>query len=220
VTGVVARTNGRFSGAHSDNGVPLLANDPHLSLDTPPNVYPIQLKASAAGLNVDVIGNSFPGVPNVALGHTKFISWGATVNPADVTDTYQEKIVFDLFSPSFLSTVYRGKHEPIIPILEIFRQNNVGDHKLNNITIVPPGTVVAPGVTVPLFTLIVPRRNQGPLISVDLKAGTGLSVQWTGFSATREILTGLIWSGAKDLDDFLYGLRFLSSGSIPIPAAT
>ncbi len=196
-----------ISGAYAENGVPLLANDPHLSLVTPSTFYPVHLRAREG--NLDVAGNSYPGVPTVALGHNKFISWGATVDTADVTDTYQEQIVSDSSSPSGLSTIYQGRQEPIIPIPEVFRENNMGD-----VTVVPPGTVLATGVTVPQFTLIVPRRNDGPLISFNMAAGIGLSVQWTGFSGTREIEAGLIWAKAKDLDDFLYGLRFASSGSL------
>jgi penicillin amidase len=192
-----------ISGELSASGVPLLANDPHLSLVTPSTFYPVHLEDR----DIDVIGSGFAGVPFVIVGHNRFISWGATVNPMDVTDTFQEKIVPDPTSPSGLSTVFRGNLEPIIPIPEVFRQNNIGDHISDNITVVPPGNGI------PRATLIVPRRNNGPIIMFDVASGVGLSVQYTGFSGTREVETFLIWDGARNLDDFLRGLSFFAVGS-------
>ena len=192
-----------ISGEVSASGVPLLANDPHLSLVTPTTFYPVHLQDH----DIDVIGSGFAGVPTVIVGHNRFISWGATVNPMDVTDTFQEKIVPDPTSPSGLSTVFKGNLEPIIPIPEVFRQNNIGGHIPNNITVVPPGNGIPPA------TLIVPRRNNGPIIMFDATHGVGLSVQYTGFSGTREVETFLIWDGARDLDDFLHGLSFFGVGS-------
>jgi penicillin amidase len=188
----------------SASGVPLLANDPHLALTTPSTFYPIHLTNG----DFDVIGSGFAGIPSVIIGHNRFISWGATVDPIDVTDTFQEKIVPDPASPSGLSTVFKGNLEPIIPIPEVFRQNNIGDHIPDNITIVPPGNGIPPA------TLIVPRRNNGPIIMLDLANGVGLSVQYTGFSGTREIETFLMWDGARNLDDFLRGVSFFDVGSL------
>src|SRR2546425_6048201 len=131
----------------------------------------------------------------------------STVNPMDVTDTFQEKIVLDPTSPSGLSTVFKGNLEHIIPIPEVFRTNNIGDHILNNIAVVPPGNGIPPA------TLIVPRRNNGPLITLDIAHGVGLSVQYTGFSATREVDTFLAWDAARGLRDFFRGLSFFDVGS-------
>ena len=72
------------AGSHTVNGHPLLANDPHLALGWPSTFYPIGLKAPG----MDVEGEGFAGVPGVIIGHNRWISWGATVNPMDVTDTY------------------------------------------------------------------------------------------------------------------------------------
>jgi penicillin amidase len=192
-----------ITGELSASGVPLLANDPHLALVTPSTFYPVHLEDRG----MDVIGSGFAGIPFVIVGHNRFVSWGATLNPMDVTDTFQEKIVPDPTSPSGLSTVFRGNLEPIIPIPEVFRQNNIGDHISDNITVVPPGDGIPPA------TLIVPRRNNGPIIMLDVASGVGLSVQYTGFSGTRELETFLILDGAMNLDDFLRGLSLFDVGS-------
>jgi penicillin amidase len=190
------------SGRVAAGGHPLLANDPHLALDSPSTFYPVHLQ----GGETDASGSGFAGTPGVIVGHNRFISWGATVNPMDVTDTYAEQLVPDGSSPSGLATVHQGQREPVIPIPETFRQNNPGSGTPDNLTVVPPGGAVPPA------TLIVPRRNNGPIIQLDQAAGTALSVQYTGFSATREIDTFLIWDDARNLDDFRQGLQFFDVG--------
>ncbi len=191
-----------ISGALTTSGRPLLANDTHLALDIPSTWYPIHLIAEP----LNVAGDSFPGVPLVILGQNHHISWGATVNPLDVTDVYQETIVSDPSSPSGLSTVYLGKEEPVIPIPEVFRQNNL-DGKEDDVTVVPPGGPI------PSATLIVPRRNNGPIIKMDLSTGSGLSVQYTGFSGTREPDAFYAFDTARNIADFERGLQFVDFGS-------
>jgi penicillin amidase len=190
------------SGREAAGGHPLLANDPHLALDSPSTFYPVHLQAG----ETDAIGSGFAGVPAVIVGNNRFISWGATVNPMDVTDTYAEQLRPDPSSPSGLATVYQGRLEPVIPIPETFRQNNPGSGTPDNLSLVPPGGAIPPA------TLIVPRRNNGPIIQLDQAAGTALSVQYTGFSATRELDTFLIWDDARNLDDFRRGLELFDVG--------
>ena len=97
------------AGRNTVDGHPIVANDPHLSLGEPSTFYPIGLRAPG----MDVEGEGFAGTPGVIIGHNRFIAWGATTNPMDVTDTYQEKIVPDATSPSGLSTVYEGSLEHV-----------------------------------------------------------------------------------------------------------
>jgi penicillin amidase len=190
------------SGPLAAGGHPLLANDPHLGLDAPSTFYPVHLQAG----ETDAVGSGFAGTPGVIVGNNRFISWGATVNPMDVTDTYAEQLRPDPTSPSGLSTVYQGQLEHVIPIPETFRQNNPGSGAADNLTVVPAGGAIPPA------TLIVPRRNNGPIIQLDQAAGTALSVQYTGFSATRELDTFLIWDDARNLADFRRGLELFDVG--------
>ena len=196
--------------SRSATGKAMLANDPHLALNTPATWYQNHLRATPAGL--DVAGSTFPGVPYVVLGQNQHITWGATVNPMDVTDTFQEQVVPDPGSPSGLSTVYLGTPEPLIPIPEVFRYNLVGDGVANNLEVAPPGGTVN-GVFIPPVTLIAPRRNNGPIINIDLATGFALSVQYTGFSPTRELDAFRNFNFAEGLDDFKDGLQFFDFGS-------
>lgn len=192
-----------IAGSASASGHPMIANDPHLSLGAPSTFYPIHLTAGP----YDVAGNTFPGEPFVILGHDKHVMWGATTNPMDVTDTYQEKVVADQSSPSGLSTVYEGNAEHVIPVPETYRVNTLGA----GLATVPPSD------SVPAATLVVPRRNNGPIVALTKPTagspGTGLSVQYTGFSPTREIDTFRLWNSATGLADFRAGLNFFDVGS-------
>ena len=82
------------SGAHTQSGKPLLANDPHLDHSVPSVWYMIHLKAP--GLNV--IGVSLPGLPLVTIGHNEKIAWGMTNTGPDVQDLYTES--FDSGAPN------------------------------------------------------------------------------------------------------------------------
>ncbi|HTT10677.1 MAG TPA: penicillin acylase family protein [Burkholderiaceae bacterium] len=191
------------AGRHTVNGLPLLANDPHLELGAPSTFYPIHL----TGGDSDVMGSGFAGVPFVIVGQNRYIAWGATVSPLDVTDIYQEQIVADATSPSGLSTVYKGNKEWVIPIPEAYKVNVIGDGVPDNVVPVPPGGSIPPA------TLIVPRRNNGPIVSLDQAGGTAISVQYTGFSGTREVDTFYTWNRARNLADFQRGRQWFDSGT-------
>ncbi|MBG0564353.1 penicillin acylase family protein [Actinoplanes aureus] len=187
-----------IGGEHTATGRPILASDPHLSLETPATFHPITLE----GGGFDVQGDSLPGTPFIVLGQNRDITYAATQHFADVTDTYIEKIEKDPASPSGLSTVYQGKREPVVAIEETFRVNPRTPGKLDVLDAEPPGR-----------TLIVPRRNNGPLLSVDDQAGTGLSVQYTGFSPTTELEAFRRLNPARDVDDFGEAIQHFDVGA-------
>jgi penicillin amidase len=190
------------AGSNTTTGSPILANDPHLTLGTPSTLYPIALRSG----QLDAVGYGFAGVPLIVIGANRRITWGATVNPMDVTDIFAEEVVPDPASPSGLSTIYQGRMEPVIPIPE--------SYLVNVSTAASPDTLVAPpSGSVPPATLIVPRRNGGPILSLDMTTGSALSVQFTGFSPTREIDCFYAWNLAENLQQFEAGLRFFDFGS-------
>jgi penicillin amidase len=191
------------SGRHTNTGMPLVANDPHLALGAPSTFYPIHLTAGDA----DAMGSGFAGVPFVIVGQNRNMAWGATVSPLDVTDVFLEQVMPDATSPSGLSTIYKGNKEWVIPIPEVFRANNPGDGIPDNVVVVPPSGGIPPA------TLIVPRRNNGPIVQLNLAGGNALSVQYTGFSGTREIDTFYTFDRAKTFEDFKRGVQWFDSGT-------
>jgi penicillin G amidase len=76
------------SGAHTADGKPMAANDPHLAYRIPGTWHLVHLKAP--GLNVS--GAALPGVPGVITGHNEQIAWGVTNLSADVLDLYAEQM--------------------------------------------------------------------------------------------------------------------------------
>ncbi len=81
-------------GEHSATGMPILANDPHLSTSLPGIWYQMGLhcRTVSAACPLDVAGFTFAGVPGVMIGHNRDIAWGFTNLGPDVTDLYLEKV--------------------------------------------------------------------------------------------------------------------------------
>ena len=82
------------AGSHTQSGLPLLANDPHLGLGAPAIWYFARLQSPAAGGHgeLNVTGATLPGMPFVVLGHNAHLAWGFTNTGPDVQDLYLEQI--------------------------------------------------------------------------------------------------------------------------------
>jgi penicillin amidase len=72
------------SGNMTEDGTPVVANDPHLQLTVPPTWYEMHLQSP----ETSVRGVAFPGLPVVVIGATDEVAWGFTNVGADVLDTY------------------------------------------------------------------------------------------------------------------------------------
>ena len=183
------------SGSRSAGGRAMVASDPHLSLPSPSTFYEIGVDVSAPD-PTGLYGVTFPGVPLIVHGMNDHIAWGSTVNPTDVTDVYQEAVVS---TPTGPATLYKGSLEPVQVIPESYRVNQVGNGTPDDVVPVPPGP------SVPAATLVVPRH--GPLIAPNL------SVQFSGFYATRETDFFLELSRARNLADARHALRYFDFGA-------
>ncbi|MEM7585653.1 MAG: penicillin acylase family protein [Acidobacteriota bacterium] len=227
-----------IAGSRSASGHAMLANDPHLGLDTPSTFYeahmtvsqqarcglpeaaaqtfrgsderPGQAKAGApADFGFDANGVSFPGAPGLVQGCNEYFCWGSTVNPMDVTDVYQEVLVIDPNTGAPTHTIFNGQPEPVILIPQVFRVNQIGDQQLDNV--VDSGIGPQNGG----LTVVVPRRNNGPIISIDASQDPpiGFSVQYTGWHGTLEFEAFLSWLRAENLDQFRSALQYFDVGS-------
>ena len=87
------------SGALTESGMPLLANDPHLG-PAMPSIW-TQMGLHCAELtddcDFDVAGYTFSGLPGVIIGHNDRIAWGFTNLGPDVADLYLEKVDGDTY---------------------------------------------------------------------------------------------------------------------------
>jgi len=200
------------SGDKTASGVPILANDPHLGLTSPSIFYEAQIRIDPrrGAVPMNAFGVTFPGVPGIVLGCNPWVCWGATTNPMDVTDVYQEELALDPGSGLPIGTRFEDTVEPLVLIPQVFRVNQVGDSEPDDLVIAPVGPTEG-GVT-----LVVPRRNNGPIVQVDLSDlahPTALSVQYTGWGATRELDAFRMWNRAANLDQFRQGLQYFDVGS-------
>jgi penicillin amidase len=109
-----------LSGARTTTGKPLLANDPHLSAQTPAFWYLAQL--SYGGRHV--IGATVPGGPGVQIGHNGLISWGVTTINVDGQDLYLEQV------NERNEALYQGVWEPLQIVPETIKVKGQPDVNL------------------------------------------------------------------------------------------
>lgn len=107
------------SGSRTKTGKPILANDPHLSLELPSIWYQAHLNCP----EFDVCGVTLPGAPFVIIGFNRQIAWGMTNCGWDVTDLYQEK--FD--NENHDHYLYNGTWQPVEKIPQIIRIKGEAD---------------------------------------------------------------------------------------------
>lgn len=83
-----------ISGSRTATGMPLLANDPHLSIQMPSIWYQAHLECKPVtdACPYNVAGFTFAGVPGVIIGHNDRIAWGFTNVGPDVMDLYIERV--------------------------------------------------------------------------------------------------------------------------------
>lgn len=85
---VLGSNSWAVDGRFTDNGRPLIANDPHQPLQSPSVMYAQHLNSADAGGSFDAAGFGFAGAPGVQLGHNRDLHWTATTGFADCMDLY------------------------------------------------------------------------------------------------------------------------------------
>jgi penicillin amidase len=196
------------SGALTASGKPILSNDPHLSLALPPvfTEQHVLSTDSRYGTPLDVTGVTVPGAPGVIQGCNQTICWGTTTNSLDVTDVFQETLKFDSLGLP-VAIVHDGADEDLQWIFQSYYVNQLDgtpDHVERDNTI---------GYANGGLTLVVPRRNNGPIVQIDAASGKGLSIAYTGWGATQEIEAFRRIDRASNLDAFRDALTYFDFGS-------
>ncbi|WP_178378619.1 penicillin acylase family protein [Nocardiopsis flavescens] len=180
-------------GEHTESGLPLLANDPHLGASMPSTWHQVGLHCTELGESCpfDVAGFGFAGLPGVVIGQNESISWGFTNLNPDVMDLFVERVEGD-------SYIVDGEERPLETRAETVR--------------------VAGGEDVE-FT--VRSTHHGPLLS-DTAAGEdlagiagdppvegaeegaeyGVALQWTALSPGTTADALFVMNRARDWEDF------------------
>jgi penicillin amidase len=211
------------TGAASANGRPIIANDPHLSLNAPSTFWEwhLTVRNDPEEGPMNVTGVGFPGTAGVILGQNQDITWGATTNPMDVSDVFSDKLYvaqaqcFAIAATACIESPPGTFHAVEIEFGVTYFFNSIGDSVNDNL-------VEATGLPPEATTIgTVPFRSFGPIIDITNPAvlvppfgvTTALVLQYTGFHATQELATFSIWNRAANLADFQDGLQFFDVGS-------
>ena len=168
------------SGQHTQSGLPLLANDPHLQLRLPNSFYQIRLW----GGEYNVIGLSIPGVPGIFAGYNNEIAWGATLQRVDDADLCMERL--DQTGERYL---YQDRYLPMIRREEVIRVRDEAPR--------------IRWVRSTLHGVLLSDALRGPLPSESHYA-----LRWTGQEGVREAEALLQLNRAQDWSSFLEGLRY------------
>jgi len=76
------------SGSRTGTGAPILANDPHLGLESPIVWYLVRIETPDSVL----VGATSPGGPFVIIGHNGHIAWTLTTTHGDTQDLFLERL--------------------------------------------------------------------------------------------------------------------------------
>lgn len=187
------------SGSRTESGKPMLANDPHLALQTPAKWYEVSLYNGERRINLS--GFTLPGAPGVAIGHNDVISWGLTNLMCDDADFYQLKRDSSVHG----KYIYNGQSIALDSSVEAIRiKDSSDDH---------------------VFTVY--RTRLGPVISGLGKTGFAnsqsfsnvpgdeiLTFRWTGYELSDEILSFYKINFAQSKEQFDEGLRSFGSPAL------
>lgn len=105
-----------ISGALSQSGYPMLANDPHRAQSVPGLRYWTHLHAP--GWNV--IGAGEPSLPGISVGHNEYAAWGLTIFETDNEDLY----VYETHPKYPNQYKYQGKWEKLKTIQDTIKIAN------------------------------------------------------------------------------------------------
>ncbi len=97
-------------GDKTQNGYPIMANDPHRRIAVPSLRYAVHLVAP--GWNV--IGGGEPEIPGVSIGHNEYGAWGLTIFSTDGEDLY----VYDLNPENLAQYRYRDEWKTMEEVVE------------------------------------------------------------------------------------------------------
>lgn len=166
------------------SGHVLVANDPHLALNSPNIMWPVQVSAedNGKGQPFDAAGVAIPGTPGVLIGFNKNIGWGLTVAYYDQADAYQETIAKD-----GKGVMFKGKEVPFKTRKETIKINGSPDYTFD-VDIVPEHGPILPD--------IVDNKVQ-PIQA----GGTAISMRWATLEGGKFINALFGLDQAKTVDE-------------------
>jgi penicillin G amidase len=184
-----------IDGTLSASGMPMLANDPHLSARLPSTWY----LAHVSGGDFEMIGATLPGAPAVALGRNRYIAWGATNVAADVEDLYREKL-----NDAGTHAEFRGVQEPMTIIPETIAVKGAEPVRLQ-VRLTRHGPLVSDAIN---------ANNQASKAEPKPAALEPLAFRWTALEPDDSTVASFLkLNDARDWTQFTDALRTFVSPS-------
>ncbi len=182
----IGSNNWAVAGNKTVSGLPILANDPHLTLQLPSIWYQMQLVAPG----VNVYGSTMPGTPNVIIGFNKNIAWGVTNVGSDVLDWYQVKFK----DASKREYWHDGKWKKTTLRIETFKVKGK-ENFVDTIFFTHHGPVV-------YLSHEKPFRSNIPV---------GHALRWIAHEKSQEMTTFFQLNRAKNYDEYKKALTYYSA---------
>lgn len=183
----IGSNNWAVSGAKTESGSPILANDPHLDLTLPSIWYQIQL--NAPGLNS--YGVSLPGAPGIIIGFNKDIAWGVTNVAADVLDFYQIKFKDNTHGEYWYNNAWKNTSQRYEKI-----KIRGGADEIDTVYYTHQGPVVY--FQKPKYA----RANNVPL---------GNALRWIAHDQSNELMTFYYLNRGKNYADYRKALTYFTA---------
>ncbi len=181
-----------IDGKHTTTGYPILANDSHLPLRSPPLWYLIDVSIDDPGNLMDAhLAILMPGSFIYKSGHNQEIAWGSTTSHVDVSDVYLEHLKLNKNNiPTH--TLFLGKSVPLKQIKQKYYYNTFGGNTFK----------IADRNPIKDDTFLISYRNNGPLFSISGDKGYGIQSTLLGNINARDIEGFFALPRVKNLNDF------------------
>ncbi|MDQ3527094.1 MAG: penicillin acylase family protein [Actinomycetota bacterium] len=187
------------SGEHTESGLPLLANDPHLAVSQP-GVWMqagLHCREVTQDCPFDVSGFTFAGFPGVIIGHNSQIAWGFSNLDPDVTDFYFEEIEGERYRRD-------NSWEPLEVRTETIKVAGGQDQ-----TITVRETVHGPVLSDVIGT-VAAAGEDAPINGIESSSRYDVSMAWTGLEQTRTAEAVFALNTASDWSSFREAVRLFA----------
>ncbi len=189
-----------ISGERTTSGAAILANDPHMGVNTPAIWYEIGLHCveKSEGCNYNLRGFSLAGIPGLLIGHNDRIAWGLTNAAFDAEDVFIERI--NPQNPNQYEV--NGKWVDMDIRKEVIDVQGWDEPKVILVRSTRNGVVATDG-------MIDQTQFSHDGDSPELYA---LTYAWTALKPAQSIRAVLMVLRAGNWDEFLEGLQFFEAG--------
>jgi penicillin G amidase len=177
------------SGTRSETGMPLLANDPHLTIAMPSVWYEMHLSAGS----FQAAGASFVGTPAIVIGHNQQIAWGVTNGMNDTQDLYIER--FDPDDPT--RYLYQNEWHSAEIVREEIRIKGQSKPHIETVRITRHGPVISPLIPTSPQTDLYGRsasssHDHQPPASSQPSSNEALALRWTALEPSGRIIKSIL----------------------------